>query len=157
MRIGQGFDVHALVEGRPLILAGIEIPHVCGPLGHSDGDVVLHAISDALLGALAEGDLGRHFPSSDASLKGIKSAVILEKVLGMMRSRGCSLASVDCTVVLEAPRLSPHQSAMHMHLAGLLGIREDRLGLKVTSTDGLGLVGRGEGIACMAVVLLDEA
>ena len=156
MRIGQGFDVHALVKGRPLVLAGVEIPHESGPLGHSDGDVAMHAVADAILGALGQGDLGTHFPSSDPSLRGIESHLILERVLEMMRQRGCELASVDCTIVAQAPRLAPYQPSMKTRLAEVLGMEEDRLGLKVTSTDGLGLIGREEGIASMAVVLLDE-
>jgi len=156
MRIGQGFDVHALEKGRPLVLAGVEIPHESGPLGHSDGDVAMHAVADAILGALGQGDLGTHFPSSDPSLRGIESHLILERVLAMMRASDCALASVDCTIVAQAPRLAPYQPSMKTRLAEVLGVEEDRLGLKVTSTDGLGLIGREEGIASMAVVLLDE-
>ena len=157
MRIGQGFDMHALVEGRPLILAGVTIPHDRGPLGHSDGDVVLHALADAILGALALGDLGAHFPSSDESLRGIDSVLILERVIAMMEEKGCRLTSVDCTVIAQAPRLAPHQPAMKKRLSEILSMDEGRVGLKVTSTDGLGAVGREEGIASMAVVLLSES
>ena len=156
MRIGQGFDMHGLVEGRPLILAGVTIPHDRGPLGHSDGDVVLHAIADAILGALGKGDLGTHFPSSDPSLRGIDSARILERVLAMRADSECRLASIDCTILAQAPRLAPHQPAMKARLSELLAMDEGRLGLKVTSTDGLGMLGREEGIAAMAVVLLEE-
>lgn len=156
MRIGQGFDVHALVADRPLILAGVTIPHDRGPLGHSDGDVVLHAVANAILGALGQGDLGAHFPSSDPSLRGIDSARILEQVLAMMTASECRLASIDCTIVAQAPRLSPHQPAMKARLSELLAMDEGRVSLKVTSTDGLGMLGREEGIAGMAVVLLEE-
>ena len=157
MRIGQGFDMHALVEGRPLILAGVTVPHDRGPLGHSDGDVVLHAIADAILGALSLGDLGAHFPSSDPSLRGMDSALILERVMAMMEENGCSLASMDCTVIAQAPRLAPHQPAMKKRLSEILSMDEGRVGLKVTSTDGLGVMGREEGIASMAIVLLAES
>lgn len=157
MRIGQGFDVHAMVAERPLILAGVTIPHDRGPLGHSDGDVVLHAVADAILGALGQGDLGTHFPSSDASFSGIDSALILERVLAMMAQSECTLASIDCTIVAQAPRLAPHQPAMKARLSELLVMDEGRVGLKITSTDGLGMLGREEGIAAMAVVLLEEA
>ena len=157
MRIGQGFDVHAMVADRPLVLAGVKIPHDRGPLGHSDGDVVLHAVADAILGALGQGDLGTHFPSSDASLRGIDSARIVERVLAMMAQSECRLASLDCTIVAQAPRLAPHQPAMKARLSELLVMDEGRVGLKVTSTDGLGMLGREEGIAAMAVVLLEEA
>jgi len=156
MRIGQGFDVHRLVEGRPLFLGGVEIAFERGLEGHSDGDALLHAVSDAILGALGEGDLGRHFPSSDARFKGLASREILAEVVRLMGERGLTLANLDATVIAQAPRLAPYQSAMQQCVAEVLGVKQDRVNLKVTSTDGLGAMGRGEGIAALAVVLLAE-
>lgn len=155
-RIGQAVDAHRLVAGRPLMLGGVEVPHDRGLEGHSDGDALLHAVSDAVLGALGEGDLGRHFPSSDPSLAGIASSRILERVAAMMRERGYRLGNLDATVIAQAPRLAPHQPKMRAQLAALLGADEARVNLKVTSTDGLGAFGRGEGIAALAVVLLES-
>jgi 2-C-methyl-D-erythritol 2,4-cyclodiphosphate synthase len=156
MRIGQGFDAHALVEGRRLVLGGVEIPHNRGLEGHSDGDALLHAVADAILGALGEGDLGRHFPSSDESLKGIDSRVLLERVVRMMSDRGYRLGNLDATVIAQAPRLSPHQPAMRKCLCEVLGADAERVNVKVTSTDHLGALGREEGIASLAVVLLES-
>jgi len=156
MRIGQGYDVHAFEAGRPLVLAGVRIAHTHGLAGHSDGDVVLHAVADALLGALGEGDLGRHFPSSDESLRGIDSRLILERVVGMLRERQFCVANLDATVVAQAPRLSAHQADMQKSLIEILGADPGSVNLKVTSTDRLGAIGRSEGIAAMAVVLIEE-
>jgi 2-C-methyl-D-erythritol 2,4-cyclodiphosphate synthase len=156
LRVGQGLDAHRLAAGRPLWLGGVRIPHERGLEGHSDGDVLLHAIADAVLGALGEGDLGRHFPSSDASLRGIASGEILRRVVALARERGFALANLDATVVAEEPRLAPHQEVMRGRVAELLEAPEDRVNLKVTSTDGLGALGRSEGIAALAVVLLEE-
>jgi 2-C-methyl-D-erythritol 2,4-cyclodiphosphate synthase len=157
MRIGQGFDVHQLVVGRRLVLGGIEIPFERGLEGHSDGDALLHAVTDAILGAIGAGDLGQHFPSSDERWRGAASGVLLEQVVSMMIEAGFSIGNVDATIVAQAPRLAPHQKAMRENLAGLLGVSPSRVNLKITSTDALGAMGRGEGIAGMAVVLLDEA
>lgn len=157
MKVGQGFDSHALVSGRPLVLGGIEIPHDRGLEGHSDGDVLLHAVTSALLGALGEGDLGRHFPSSDASLAGVPSAALLSRVVARARERGYVLGNLDTTVVAQAPRLAPHQGAMRERIAKLLDAAPERVNVKITSTDGLGAIGRGEGIAAFAVVLLERA
>ncbi len=157
MRIGQGFDVHQLVEGRRLVLGGIEIPHDKGLEGHSDGDALLHAVADAILGALGQGDLGRHFPSSDQRYRGIASGEILTEVVKKMKEAGLRLANVDATIIAQAPRLSPHQTAMHENLTALLGTAPERVNVKVTSTDHLGAMGRGEGIASLAVVLLESA
>ena len=157
MRIGQGFDTHALADGRPLWLGGVRIPHERGLAGHSDGDVLLHAITSALLGALGEGDLGRHFPSSDASLEGIASARLLEKVLDRMRAADLAIGNVDATVVAQEPRLAPHLEKLRASVADLLGTPLDRVNIKATSTDHLGAIGRGEGIASLAVVLLVAA
>ena len=157
MRVGQGFDSHALVPGHPLHLGGVEIPHDRGLEGHSDGDVLLHAVTSALLGALGEGDLGRHFPSSDASLAGVSSAKLLAHALALARRRGYVLGNLDTTIVAQAPRLAPHLDAMRERIAKLLGSSLERVNVKVTSTDGLGAIGRGEGIAAFAIVLLEEA
>lgn len=157
MRIGQGYDVHQLVTDRRLVLGGIEIPFERGLEGFSDGDALLHAVADAILGALGAGDLGRHFPSSDERWRGVASGKILEQVVSMMREAGYAIGNVDATIVAEAPRLAPHQKAMHENLAGLLGVSPTRVNLKLTSTDQLGAIGRGEGIAGMAVVMLEEA
>jgi 2-C-methyl-D-erythritol 2,4-cyclodiphosphate synthase len=157
VRIGQGFDAHQLVAGRRLVLGGVEIPSQKGLLGHSDGDVLLHAVADAILGALGEGDLGRHFPSSDPAFEGIESGKIVARVVAMMRERGLSVGNLDATVIAQAPRLAPHQAEMRSSLAELVGAAEARVNLKVTSTDQLGALGRGEGVASLAVVLLEEA
>jgi 2-C-methyl-D-erythritol 2,4-cyclodiphosphate synthase len=153
-RIGQGIDAHRLVPGRPLMLGGVSIPHERGLEGHSDGDVLLHAIVDALLGALGEGDLGRHFPSSDESLRGIASVEILARVMALLRQRGFRVVNLDATVVAQAPRLAPHQAEMEAVVAAVLEVSAEAVNLKVTSSDGLGATGRGEGIAATAVVLL---
>lgn len=155
MRVGQGFDVHALVPGRRLVLGGVEIPHDRGLEGHSDGDALLHAIADAILGALGEGDLGRHFPSSDERWRGIASGEILSRVVDRMRTAGFGIANVDATVIAQAPRLAPHQPAMHAEVTRLLGVEPARVNVKLTSTDRLGALGREEGIASLAVVLLE--
>lgn len=154
MRVGQGFDVHQLVEGRRLVLGGVEIPFERGLEGHSDGDALLHAVSDAILGAIGAGDLGRHFPSSDERWRGADSGEILAEVVAKMAAAGWGLENVDATIIAQAPRLSPHQPAMAERLTALLGTTPDRVNLKLTSTDALGAIGRGEGIAGMAVVLL---
>jgi len=156
MRIGQGFDVHQLEDGRPLMLGGVHVPYARGLKGHSDGDALLHAIADAILGALGEGDLGRHFPSSDESLAGADSGGLLTRVVDRMLKQGWQVANVDATVIAQAPRLAPHQSAMHERITGLLKTEADRVNVKVTSTDHLGAIGRGEGIAAQAVVLLER-
>ena len=159
MRIGQGFDVHRLVSGRPLVLGGVEIPADetagRGLEGHSDGDALLHAVADAILGALGQGDLGGHFPSSDPALEGIDSGRILARVQASMTSAGYRVANLDATIVAQAPRLAPHQQKVRANVAALLGAPEERVNIKVTSTDRLGAVGREEGIAAMAVVLLE--
>jgi 2-C-methyl-D-erythritol 2,4-cyclodiphosphate synthase len=157
MRIGQGFDVHQLVLDRRLVLGGVEIPFERGLEGHSDGDALLHAVADAILGAIGEGDLGRHFPSSDERWRGAASSSIVEAVVAKMQAAHCAIGNVDATIVAQAPRLSPYQAAMHASLVRLLGTAPERVNLKVTSTDQLGAIGRGEGIAAMAVVLLEEA
>ncbi|MEM7413040.1 MAG: 2-C-methyl-D-erythritol 2,4-cyclodiphosphate synthase [Myxococcota bacterium] len=154
-RIGQAVDVHALAEGRPLVLGGLEIPHDKGLAGHSDGDALLHAVASALLGALGDGDLGTHFPSSDPSLEGIASRVLVERVMQRVSDAGFAIANVDSTVVAQEPRLGPHLEKLRASLADVLGAGRHRVNVKVTSTDHLGFLGRGEGIAAMAVVLLE--
>lgn len=154
-RIGQGFDVHRLVPGRPLVLGGVAIPHDRGLEGHSDGDALLHAVADALLGALGEGDLGDRFPSSDPALAGIDSGEILARVVALMRSQGFRVGHLDATVIAERPRLAPYRAAMREAVAARLGAPAGRVNVKVKSTDGLGAIGRGEGIAAQAVVLLE--
>ena len=156
MRIGQGFDVHQLVADRRLVLGGIEIPHDRGLEGHSDGDALLHAVADAILGAVGAGDLGAHFPSSDERWRGVASGEILSRVVALMRERGYRVGNVDATIVAQAPRLFPYQKAMHENLTALLEVAPEQVNVKVTSTDHLGAIGRGEGIAGLAVVLLEE-
>jgi 2-C-methyl-D-erythritol 2,4-cyclodiphosphate synthase len=157
VRIGQGFDAHRLVAGRPLWLGGVEIPHPRGLEGHSDGDVLLHAVASALLGALGAGDLGRHFPSSDPALAGISSRAILADVMQRVRAAGLAIGNVDATLVAQEPRLAPHLEAIAAGVALALGAERGRVNLKATSTDGLGAIGRGEGIAALAVALLVPA
>ena len=154
MRIGQGFDAHRLVAGRRLVLGGVEIEHDRGLEGHSDGDVLLHAVADAVLGALGEGDLGRHFPSSDSSLAGIASSALVEGVVRRMQQAGLTVANLDATVIAEAPRLAPFQAKLRANVAALLRVSEERVNIKLTSTDGLGAIGAGEGMAALVVVLL---
>ena len=155
MRIGQGFDVHPLVAGRKLIVGGVEIPHDKGLLGHSDADVLLHAICDALLGAAALGDIGRHFPDSDARYKGIDSRRLLREVATLLRDRGHRVVNVDATIVAEAPRMAPHIAAMVSNIAADLAIDASHVNVKATTTEKLGFTGRGEGIAAQAVCLIE--
>ncbi len=157
MRIGHGFDVHALVPGRPLILGGVEIPHQRGLAGHSDADVLLHAVCDALLGALALGDIGQHFPDSDPAWAGADSRDLLRAVMGLVSERGWQVGNLDCTVIAQAPKLAPHIPRMRAHLAADLGVDESQVSVKATTTERLGFTGRGEGIAAQAVVLLQPA
>jgi 2-C-methyl-D-erythritol 2,4-cyclodiphosphate synthase len=154
MRIGQGFDVHQLVADRRLVLGGVEIPFEKGLEGHSDGDALLHAVADAILGAIGEGDLGRHFPSSDERWRGADSREILRQVVSMMHSAGYRVENLDATIIAQAPRLSAYQGDIEKNLVEVVATDTDRVNLKVTSTDRLGAIGRGEGIASLAVVLL---
>ncbi|MAE94013.1 MAG: 2-C-methyl-D-erythritol 2,4-cyclodiphosphate synthase [Deltaproteobacteria bacterium] len=155
-RIGQGYDVHQLVPGRRLVLGGVQVPSERGLAGHSDGDALLHAVTDAVLGALGAGDLGTHFPSSDAQLEGIASRELLARAMALATGAGYRVVNCDATVVAQEPRLAPHQEAMRKGLAEALGSEPDRVNVKITSTDRLGAIGRGEGIAAMAVVLLEQ-
>ena len=156
MRIGQGLDAHQLVSGRPLFVGGVEIPFERGLEGHSDGDVLLHAVSSALIGALGEGDLGYHFPSSDPALSGIASSEILAQVSARLGARGFAVSNLDATIVAQAPRLGAHLEKMEAVIAGVVGVAVERINVKVTSSDHLGAIGRGEGIAAQAVVLLED-
>jgi 2-C-methyl-D-erythritol 2,4-cyclodiphosphate synthase len=156
-RIGQGFDVHALVPGRRLVLGGVTIPFERGLEGHSDADVLLHAITDALLGALALGDIGTHFPDTDARLANADSRALLRAVAAMVVSAGYGIGNVDATIVAQAPRMAPHVDAMRANIARDLGCDIGRVSVKATTTERLGFTGRGEGIAAMAVALLEGA
>ena len=153
-RIGTGFDVHALVEGRALVIGGVTIAHSKGLLGHSDADVLLHAIANALLGALALGDIGRHFPDSDAAYAGADSRVLLRRVTDLVAAHGYEVSNVDATIVAQAPKLAPHIEAMRANVAADLRCAVDRVSIKATTTERLGFTGREEGIAAQAVALV---
>ncbi|MDQ2867540.1 MAG: 2-C-methyl-D-erythritol 2,4-cyclodiphosphate synthase [Verrucomicrobiota bacterium] len=154
-RSGIGYDAHRLVAGRKLILGGVEIPHERGLEGHSDADVIAHAIADAILGALAEGDIGKHFPNTDDTIRGISSLEILRRVAGIARERGALIMNVDATLLAEAPKISPHIDAMREKIAGALQIASADVGIKATTNEGLGAIGRGEGMAAMAVASVE--
>ena len=156
MRIGIGYDIHRLAEERKLFLAGVDIPYVKGLLGYSDGDVVLHAVSDAILGALSLGDIGRHFPNTDPQYKDIPSAKILKKVLELTAQKKFSVNNVDTVIIAEEPKLFPFKERMTEELAGILGIEKDRVNIKATTNEGVGSIGRGDAIAAYAVVTLVE-
>jgi 2-C-methyl-D-erythritol 2,4-cyclodiphosphate synthase len=154
LRVGQGLDVHRLVAGRGLRLGGIEVPHGRGLEGHSDGDCVLHAICDALLGAIGAGDMGQHFPSRDSRWRGVESRVFLEHVVRLVREAGFAVSNVDVTVVAQEPVLAPHLEPMRAAITGILGVDPGAVSVKAKSTDHLGALGRGEGIAALAVALV---
>ena len=154
MRVGLGYDAHRLVAGRALILGGVTIPYHLGLLGHSDADVLTHAIGDALLGAVGAGDLGAHFPDTDPAYKGISSLILLEKIVSLVRRRGFGPVNVDATVVAEKPRLSPHIPEMRAKLAHVLGLAPEEVNIKATTTEHMGFTGKEEGIAAYAVVLV---
>ena len=156
MRIGQGFDAHALITGRKLVIGGVEIPHEKGLAGHSDADVLIHAVCDALLGAAGLGDIGKHFPDSDARFKGIDSRKLLREVARLLKERGLTVANVDASIIAQAPKMAPHIPVMRTNLAADLGIAPDAVNVKAKTTEKLGFVGRGEGIAAEAVALLTE-
>lgn len=156
MRIGHGYDAHRFVAARPLVLGGVVVPSDRGLAAHSDGDVLIHALCDALLGAAGLGDIGRYFPDSDARYEGIDSRVLLRRTGEMLRGNDLKISNVDITVIAQQPRLAPHTSAMRSCLAGDLGIAVDRINIKATTTEGMGFAGRGEGISAHAVALLDE-
>ena len=154
MRIGHGFDAHALVAGRRLVIGGVEVPHEKGLAGHSDADVLIHAVCDALLGAAGLGDIGKHFPDSDTRFKDIDSRKLLREVARLLKERGLKAANVDATIIAQAPRMGPHIPAMRANLAADLGVAPDAVNVKAKTTEKLGFVGRGEGIAAEAVALL---
>lgn len=156
-RIGTGFDVHALVEGRPLVIGGVTIAHSKGLLGHSDADVLLHAIADALLGALALGDIGRHFPDSDAAYAGADSRVLLRRVMDLVAAHGYEIGNVDATIVAQAPKVAPYVEVMRANVAADLRCAVDRVSIKATTTERLGFTGREEGIAAQAVAIVVPA
>jgi 2-C-methyl-D-erythritol 2,4-cyclodiphosphate synthase len=156
MRVGFGYDAHRLSPGRPLVLGGVEIPHPLGLRGHSDADVLTHALGDALLGAVAAGDLGRHFPDTDPAYKDISSLILLERIMTVVQSRGYQPVNVDVTVVAEQPRLAPHIPHMINNLAPILGVAPEAVNIKATSNEKMGFTGREEGIAAYAVVLVTE-
>jgi len=157
MRIGQGYDVHALVAGRKLIIGGVGIPNEKGLDGHSDADVLLHALCDALLGAAAMGDIGRHFPDTDARFKGADSRMLLREVSRMVQDAGYRVVNIDATIIAQAPKMAPHIPAMLNNIASDLGLSRGQVNIKATTTEGLGYAGRGEGIAAQAAVLLNWA
>lgn len=156
MRIGMGYDVHKLVEGRELILGGVYIPWEKGLLGHSDADVLIHAVMDALLGAAALGDIGRHFPDTDPAYKGISSIVLLQHVAALLKENGFAVVNIDATVIAQKPKMAPHIPRMTENMAEALGIEQSRLNIKATTEEGLGFTGRGEGIASQAICLLED-
>ena len=157
IRIGQGYDVHALAEGLRLVLCGVEVAHTKGCVAHSDGDVAIHALCDALLGALALGDLGKLFPDSDPQYKGIDSRKLLKHVVDVVTSKGYSISNIDCTIAMQRPKLRPHIDNMRERLSDVVGIDVDRISVKATTTEYLGFEGREEGVSATAVTLLIKA
>lgn len=155
-RIGQGFDVHQLTENRPLIIGGVTIPYEKGLMGHSDADVLLHTVTDACLGAIGEGDIGKHFPDTDPNFKDADSSVLLQKVWELVKSRGYELVNADCTIIAQKPKMAPHIEQMKNRISQLLETTPDCINVKATTTERLGFPGREEGIAAQAVVLLKK-
>lgn len=153
-RVGNGYDVHLLAEGLPLWLGGIRIEHTKGCVAHSDGDVLIHALCDALLGALALGDIGKHFPDTSAEFKGIDSKILLERTYSMVKERGYMLVNADCTLLLQRPKVAPYINLMRETLASVMGVEVGRVSVKATTTEGAGFIGREEGVAVYATVLL---
>jgi 2-C-methyl-D-erythritol 2,4-cyclodiphosphate synthase len=156
MRVGIGYDVHPLVEGRKLFLGGIEIPYSKGLLGHSDGDVLIHAICDAILGAISEGDIGVHFPDSDESIRGINSIKILSCVMELVKKKGFKVVNIDAVIAAEEPKIHPHRELIRKNIAKILNVDIDMVGIKGKTKEGLGFVGKKEGIEVYAVALLEE-
>ena len=157
MRVGLGYDVHRLVEGRDLILGGVKIPYEKGLLGHSDADVLLHALADALLGAAALGDIGRHFPDTDERYRGISSLILLEKAYTLVKERGYSLGNADMVLILQKPKLKEYIPSMEENIAGALSCEKERISVKATTEEGLGFTGQGEGVSAKAIVLLEKS
>ncbi len=156
-RVGQGFDVHQLVEGRPLIIGGVTIPHEKGLLGHSDADVLLHTVADACLGAIGAGDIGRHFPDTDPEYKDADSAKLLQHVWAIVKKEGYVLGNADCTIIAQSPKMAPYNEKIKARVAELLEASVDQINVKATTTEKLGFTGRGEGIAAQVAVLLVKA
>ena len=156
MRVGMGYDVHKLTEGRKLILGGVDIPWEKGLLGHSDADVLIHAVMDALLGAAALGDIGKHFPDTDPAYKGISSVKLLVHVAGLLRGHGYEVGNIDATIIAQKPKMAPHIPQMRKNMAEALGITESKINVKATTEEGLGFTGSGEGISSQAICLLTE-
>lgn len=154
IRVGCGYDVHALGDGLLLVLCGVEVPHTKGCIAHSDGDVAIHAICDALLGALALGDIGKLFPDTDAKYKGIDSTILLKEVIDIISAKGYNIGNIDCTIAMQRPKLRPHIDAMRARLSEVIGIGIERISVKATTTERLGFEGREEGVSATAVVLL---
>jgi len=157
MRIGEGWDIHAMVAGRPLVLGGVTIPYSHGLLGHSDADALLHAITDALFGAAALGDIGRHFPDSDAAFKGVDSSILLKEAAARVRAAGWNIANIDSTIIAQAPKMAPHIPAMCAHIAAALGMQPDCVNVKAKTAEKMGPVGEGRAIEARAVCLLVRA
>jgi 2-C-methyl-D-erythritol 2,4-cyclodiphosphate synthase len=155
-RSGIGYDAHRLAPGRKLILGGVDIPHAMGLDGHSDADVISHAIADALLGAIGERDIGHHFPNTDETIRGISSIEILERVTTILRAKKSRAVNVDVTLIAEAPKIAPHISAMRERIASALQLEQSRISIKATTNEGLGAVGRGEGMAAMAIATIEQ-
>jgi 2-C-methyl-D-erythritol 2,4-cyclodiphosphate synthase len=155
-RIGQGFDVHQLTEGRPLIIGGITIPYEKGLLGHSDADVLLHTVADACLGAIGEGDIGKHFPDTDPNFKDADSAKLMEHVWQLVKNKGYELVNADCTIIAQKPKMAPYIDQMRIRIAELLEAAPEQINVKATTTEKLGFTGRGEGIASQVAVLLKK-
>ena len=153
-RVGNGYDVHRLVEDRSLIIGGVTIPYEKGLLGHSDADVLIHAIMDALLGAAAMGDIGQHFPDNDPQYEGISSLLLLEKTASLLKESGWSVGNIDATIIAQKPKMAPHIEKMRQNIASVLNIGQDRINIKATTEEGLGFTGRGEGIAAQAAALI---
>ncbi len=157
MRVGLGYDSHRLADGRKLILGGVEIPYERGLDGHSDSDVLAHAVIDALLGAAGLGDIGHHFPDTDERWRGADSIRLLEQVVAMLAERGLDIVNVDCTVIMEAPKVSPHREAIRARLAAALGVAEGQVNVKASTGERMGFVGRGEGAAALAISSIEES
>lgn len=156
MRVGMGYDVHRLTEGRKLIIGGVEIPYEKGLLGHSDADVLIHAVMDALLGAAALGDIGKHFPDSDPAYKGISSILLLKKVGELLKKQGYSIGNIDAVVIAQKPKMAPYISLMRQNMADALGITVECISVKATTEEGLGFTGKGEGISSQAICLINN-
>lgn len=153
-RIGQGYDVHALGEGLPLVLGGVAVPHTKGCIAHSDGDVLIHAVCDALLGAAAEGDIGKHFPDTSAEFEGIDSRVLLQRVVALLRTKGYAVGNIDSTVAMQRPKLRPYIDAMRAEIAKAAGVDVDCVSVKATTTEHLGFEGEERGVSAMAIALI---